>query len=473
MLPSIGQTSRPVFNSPAIKPVVPSQESCGWRRRADRLRYTGFGKLAGAGLMLAAGCATPPAEPVITDATRVRLAQALEAEGDPTSAANILNGRTVQPRPDRADALRQARLLLDVGQVDQGFALARAAMLANAGNPRIAIEVARMAVRAGRLAEAEGIYRQLIERFPNDADAFVGSGALRAQAGDFPAAIQQFYHALALKPADVAARNNLALALAMNGQSAEAVPMLEQLSQEAGMPPLVQGNLALAQGGGWRGPGAYRTDPLARVAGVVPPSVSAPIALHSAVPGCSPSLPRAPAAAQPTIAAAPLPAPGMPQSAAAEACVRKVAPRPAPVPLSAAPPLQPISAEAAVLSTALAAPAPSASAIVDAVPLAADAPSLAVAAAWARKAVLNPASTDAVQGPAVVNPQSALALASPLAMASTSIKISESALVAAGVLPEPVAAVWARRIAASSVESVPAADLKSCRKRSLKRSGCS
>lgn len=167
--------------------------------------------------MLLAGCAAPPLDPVITDATRVRLAQTLEAEGDATSAANILNSRTVRLRSDRADALRQANLLVDAGQVDQGLVLGRAAMQANAGDPRMGIGVARMAVRAGRMIEAASIYHQLTVQFPADADAFVGSGALQAQAGDFTGAIQRFRQALALRPADVAARNNLALAMAMSG----------------------------------------------------------------------------------------------------------------------------------------------------------------------------------------------------------------------------------------------------------------
>lgn len=341
--------------------------------------------------------------------------------------------------------------------------LARAAMQANAEDTRIGIDVARIAVQAGRVMEAAGIYRQLTVQFPADAEAFVGSGALQAQAGDLSGAIQQFRRALALRPADVAARNNLALAMAMSGQSAEAVRMLEQLSREAGTPPVVRANLALAQAGDWRGPGVFQPDTTARSAGAASSGAAVPTALHLAAPGRPPrsvgtparpplsaTASMAPAVSQPAIMSAPLPAAGALPSLIAETYARKTLPEPVQAPFSAASPAQPAFAEAPVSVAKLtvatmpqAAPALQEPPVLAVAPDAAGFSTFTVAEAWTRKTPAEPAPSVGLQTmyTASLLPHSRLA----------DVEAAEATLV---VSPELIAAVWAGRTVASLASGI-------------------
>lgn len=184
------------------------------------------------------GCSNPDKSPTITDATRVKLARALTGDAESGDSFKIL---------DKSAILRQAKLLIDLGDVDHGLAVASEALATHGDDPAFAMEVARMADTAGHRAEAETIYRLVLKTHPDAVDALVGEGVVTAQKGDYPDAISKFRQALTRRPNDLPARNNLALALALAGQSQEAVSLLEQLNHEAGASDLTRGNLAYAR----------------------------------------------------------------------------------------------------------------------------------------------------------------------------------------------------------------------------------
>jgi Flp pilus assembly protein TadD len=81
-----------------------------------------------------------------------------------------------------------------------------------------------------------------------DSRAKVGRGVALDLLGRHGDAISEYRAVLARQPGNRAAANNLALSLALNGQTDEAIRRLERLAQSAEAPPRVRQNLALVLG---------------------------------------------------------------------------------------------------------------------------------------------------------------------------------------------------------------------------------
>ena len=81
-----------------------------------------------------------------------------------------------------------------------------------------------------------------------DSRAKVGRGVALDLLGRHGEAIAEYRTVLAGQPGNRAAANNLALSLALNGQTSEAIRRLERLAQSAEAPPRVRQNLALVLG---------------------------------------------------------------------------------------------------------------------------------------------------------------------------------------------------------------------------------
>jgi predicted O-linked N-acetylglucosamine transferase (SPINDLY family) len=82
--------------------------------------------------------------------------------------------------------------------------------------------------QAGRLAEAERIYRQVLAQQPNHVDALHLLGVLAGQAGQLDAGMELIRRAIRLKPDLAEAHYNLANALAAKGQSDQAIAAYRQ-----------------------------------------------------------------------------------------------------------------------------------------------------------------------------------------------------------------------------------------------------
>jgi predicted O-linked N-acetylglucosamine transferase (SPINDLY family) len=82
--------------------------------------------------------------------------------------------------------------------------------------------------QAGRLAEAERIYRQILAQQPNHADALRLLGVLAGQAGQLDAGMELIRRAIRLKPDFATAHSNLGNALKDNGQLDEAIASYRQ-----------------------------------------------------------------------------------------------------------------------------------------------------------------------------------------------------------------------------------------------------
>jgi tetratricopeptide (TPR) repeat protein len=98
--------------------------------------------------------------------------------------------------------------------------------------------------RAGRLREAESLYRQILTSDPNHADALHMLGGIAHAAGHHAQAIELFRKAIALNPNFPDYHGNLAIILASTGQSDAAIASLRTaLSLRTDYPPALY-NLA-------------------------------------------------------------------------------------------------------------------------------------------------------------------------------------------------------------------------------------
>ncbi len=197
------------------------------------------------------GCASANSPGMnVSDDTRQRLAEALQASGDSANAAAILQGqplrRTAQAADQSADLLTQATAHVAAGQVDQGMTEAKAALAARGDDLAFALEVGRLAMKSGRLADAGDVYQQILWRHPDSVEALNGKGVVLAQQGDLTGAADLLRQALAHHPQDVPTRNNLALVMALSGETDVALSMLQDLDRTDGSPQ-VKATLALTR----------------------------------------------------------------------------------------------------------------------------------------------------------------------------------------------------------------------------------
>ncbi|TAK91700.1 MAG: tetratricopeptide repeat protein [Burkholderiaceae bacterium] len=82
--------------------------------------------------------------------------------------------------------------------------------------------------QAGRLAQAEDLYRQILQVQPQHADALHLSGVLAYQRGDHAQAAAAYREALNIQPGHVDALSNLGVVLLEQGQAAAALPYFRQ-----------------------------------------------------------------------------------------------------------------------------------------------------------------------------------------------------------------------------------------------------
>ena len=81
-----------------------------------------------------------------------------------------------------------------------------------------AFQIAVQRHRAGRLAEAEALYRQILAAQPNHADAAHSLGVIALQVGRHDAAIEWMRKAIALDPNHGDAQLNLGAAYRVSGR---------------------------------------------------------------------------------------------------------------------------------------------------------------------------------------------------------------------------------------------------------------
>jgi predicted TPR repeat methyltransferase len=94
-------------------------------------------------------------------------------------------------------------------------------------SPNVALQAAAEHYRAGRLGEAEGIYRGILQADPNNAAAMHGMGLVALQVGKHDVAVACLRRSLAIDPRRPEAHAALGTALVRMRQFSDAVPSLQ------------------------------------------------------------------------------------------------------------------------------------------------------------------------------------------------------------------------------------------------------
>lgn len=93
------------------------------------------------------------------------------------------------------------------------------------------IQTAVLHQQSGRFAEAEAIYRKILEQSPDQLDALVLLGILCSVTDRRQAGIELFHRAIQLRPDDVRIHYNLANALCVDGRFSQAIPVFDRAIQ--------------------------------------------------------------------------------------------------------------------------------------------------------------------------------------------------------------------------------------------------
>ena len=121
----------------------------------------------------------------------------------------------VQKRPAGAaaiEALNQQGLgLLQQGQFAAGAALLQQSLAQNAKQPEVSYNLGYALQQLGRLEEALVAYTQAVSLMPDDLDAVMSRGRVRASLGQFEGAAADFAKATRLVPQSPDAWNNLGM----------------------------------------------------------------------------------------------------------------------------------------------------------------------------------------------------------------------------------------------------------------------
>jgi predicted O-linked N-acetylglucosamine transferase (SPINDLY family) len=115
-----------------------------------------------------------------------------------------------------------------------------------APTPQQLFEQAMQQHRAGRMAEAEALYRNILSRQPNHADACQMLGILANQTGRSDEAGQLLRQAIELNPGVASYHNNLGLTLVSSGRPSEAIAVFTRALQIQPDFPEAQNNLGTA-----------------------------------------------------------------------------------------------------------------------------------------------------------------------------------------------------------------------------------
>jgi len=145
---------------------------------------------------------------------------------DDGNLPHLLNAASMNPY-DSALEMRIARADAKEGHADDQLAALARAVEVNPSNPAVQEARARALIEAGRYDEAYDHYKQMLARFPKNADALVNFGLLAARLGHGDEAIESWERAIDADPSQQNAQLYLAEALDRSGQFASAATYFE------------------------------------------------------------------------------------------------------------------------------------------------------------------------------------------------------------------------------------------------------
>ena len=142
--------------------------------------------------------------------------------------------RAIEIDPQNIQAYNNlGNLLADTGRLGDSIDLFKKAIELDGGHSADSYNNLGLAyISMQRQQEAEQAFRDAAEANPFFADARLNLGTLLFQREEYAAAAREFQGALAIDPAVLKARNNLAFAMLALGRTAEAIPYLQEVVRD-------------------------------------------------------------------------------------------------------------------------------------------------------------------------------------------------------------------------------------------------
>lgn len=177
-------------------------------------------------------------------ARQMELAAQVSKVGQWDMAARMYREATVMSPQDASAWMNLGRALVETGKYnDASAALQRSAELAPAARGLAHLR-GRTAIALGQAPDAERYFRAAVDEAPSDPKTWTGLGVSLDLLKRHADAQKAYARALGLDPLGLAARNNLALSLALDGRTDEARTRLRAISDAS---PQARANLALIE----------------------------------------------------------------------------------------------------------------------------------------------------------------------------------------------------------------------------------
>jgi Flp pilus assembly protein TadD len=194
-----------------------------------------------------AGCSHATRNEATTDAAvRAQLAQLADKDNDAAGALDQLAAIAAREPDDASAQISYATALADTGRNRQALQVAAPVYDRDKSPTRLGLLVGRLHIRMEQVGPAATVYHEILAHDPDNIDALNGLGIAQVMQGTLGGAETSFRRAVGLAPADPASRNNLALALALEHKTDEAIPELQSLLRDDAGSRRIRSNLALA-----------------------------------------------------------------------------------------------------------------------------------------------------------------------------------------------------------------------------------
>lgn len=178
----------------------------------------------------------------------LRLARASRANGDLASAINLYQGAVVIQPDDAAVLVEFGDTLVDAGSYDEAIDVYGKVRTDSDARLSALLGLQQAYLRLGEPEKALQSANEAHLKAPLDHRVLVARGVILDMLGEHDKAQALYRTVLINAPHNVAARNNLALSLAMTEQFDEAVDILKSMARSSTATPKIRQNLALVYG---------------------------------------------------------------------------------------------------------------------------------------------------------------------------------------------------------------------------------
>jgi Flp pilus assembly protein TadD len=178
----------------------------------------------------------------------LRLARASRANGDFASAINLYRSATSVEGADPEVLVELGDTLVDAGSMDESIEVYQKAEKNDATRLNALLGLQQAHLSLGNLDQALRCADEALELAPEDRRVLIGRGVTLDFLDRHPEAQAAYRAVLVSAPHSIAARNDLALSLALTRKYDEAVELMKPMAQSSTATPRIRQNLALIYG---------------------------------------------------------------------------------------------------------------------------------------------------------------------------------------------------------------------------------